>query len=502
MRGGKAVIRENDPVAQDNPQAWIQIAAVSKTQTQNTMLLYPTLFSEKCKKDAQMRADSIGVTKVIAFRGRRQIQAVTSNPRALEGGRPSFVIANETEHWIETNNGWEMDAAIDRNAAKSRGGNARRLSICNAPEPSEESVGLRERFAYLDEAEGVSFKTGVLYDSLEIPEHVSLFPPGVDHLEPHEQEPLVMGWLMAAIKVCRGDSYWLDPERIALEILDRKVPSTSIARRFYFNQTIASDDAWADPYAVDALTDPMAGILRKTDSDQIRCTWDLVHPDDEIVMFFDGSKSDDATVLVGCRLSDGYVFTIGVWQSPAQKRQRQLWLVPRSEVDARVDEAFDRFNIVGFWADPSHTKDDEDGSAYWDGLIDDWHRRYKDRLEKVAWASKEGMNPQSIMWDMTSPARTKAFVEATERTIAEIETKHDDAWDAPFTTDGHPRLREHLKNARRAPGQWGVGIRKEGRESQRKIDLAVGLIGARMLRRVVLNGRVPEETHGGWAHAV
>ncbi|MBQ1164266.1 hypothetical protein KBZ21_40435, partial [Streptomyces sp. A73] len=33
---------------------------------------------------------------------------------------------------------------------------------------------------------------------------------------------------------------------------------------------------------------------------------------DELVLFFDGSKSDDATGLVGCRLSDGLVKTFGV----------------------------------------------------------------------------------------------------------------------------------------------------------------------------------------------
>jgi hypothetical protein len=497
---GTLVVRRGDPVGMDNPNAWIQVAAVTKTQTQNTMNLFPGLFSAECKRAAAMRGDSIGITKVTSFHGRRQIQAVTSNPKALEGGRPSLIIKNETEHWIETNRGWEMDAAIDRNAGKSKGGAARSLSICNAPEPSEESIGLRERNAFLLEMGGSSIKTGVLYDSLEIPEAVDLVPPGIEHLEPENQEPFIIKWIETALRTARGDSFWLDPERITLEILDRKVPSTSVARRFYLNQTIASDDASFDPRAVEAAVDIIAAMARTPSGDQIRAGWEIVHPDDEIVMFFDGSKSDDATAIVGCRISDGYCFTIGIWQPPAQKRRRQIWLAPRGEVDSRVEEAFERFNVIAFWADPSHAKEDEDGASYWDGLIDDWHKRYSEQLKH--WSVKSGHEMHSIRWDMSSPLRTRLIVEATERVTAEIERKNEDGeWDPAFTIDGHPRLKEHLKNCRRAPGKFGVGVRKESRESLKKIDAAVCLIGARMLARVAQLNPVEEESKGGgWAY--
>jgi len=474
--------------------------------TQNTMLLMPGLFSDECKSKAHMRNDSIGVTKVTAFRGRRQIQAVTSNPRALEGGRPSLVIKNETEHWIETNNGWAMDKAIDRNAAKSRKGAARSLAICNAPEPSEESVGLKERNAYLREVEGTAFKTGVLYDSLELAESVTLYPPGIDHLEPEFQEPLVYEWIEYAIKKVRGDSWWLDPERIAADILDTKDSDNgglSEARRFFFNQTIAAEDAWVLPQAVDLAVDPLVGALRTRTADVIRIGWEPVRPDEPIVMFFDGSKSDDATALIGCRLSDGYTFTIGIWQAPPGRRRRgkNSWLAPRGEVDTRVDEAFERFTVVAFWADPSHAKDDEDGAGYWDGLIDEWHRLHKNEL--LHWSTKTGAEQHSILWDMSSPQRTKMFVAAAERTVAEFERRDEHNDIAPtFSIDGNPRLMEHLKNAKMAPSNFGVGLRKEGRESLRKIDAAVCLVGARLLRRIVLNAEPePEEQKGGWAWA-
>ncbi|MBQ1163432.1 terminase, partial [Streptomyces sp. A73] len=46
---------------------------------------------------------------------------------------------------------------------------------------------------------------------------------------------------------------------------------------------------------------------------------------------------------------------------------------------------------------------------------------------------------------------------------------------------------QHIANARRRTNPWGYSIGKEHRESARKVDLAVCAIGARMLRRLVLN---------------
>jgi len=42
-------------------------------------------------------------------------------------------------------------------------------------------------------------------------------------------------------------------------------------------------------------------------------------------------------------------------------------------------------------------------------------------------------------------------------------------------------------NARRYPVQGFVSISKESRESKNKIDLAICMVGARMVRRAVLN---------------
>ena len=62
-----------------------------------------------------------------------------------------------------------------------------------------------------------------------------------------------------------------------------------------------------------------------------------------------------------------------------------------------------------------------------------------------------------------------------------------DVLERQLTHDGSKELRRHVANARRRTNAWGYTIGKEHRESARKIDLAVCAIGARMLRRMVMN---------------
>lgn len=501
---GSPLVQLGDPVARDNPVAWVQVAAVSKTQTRNTMLLFPQMMSERLKKSAGIRKNDVGINIITAYANTRRIEAVTSNPRTLEGGRATFIIKNETHHWLATNNGHQMAEVIDRNAVKSKGGHSRSLSITNAYKPSEDSTAKSEREAWEEQEAGEAFKTGVLYDSLEMPKTVGLRPPRKDD-EPEHEEAVVRAWLRAVLIAVRGDSTWLNIRRISDAILNPKnSPSTS--RRFYLNQVWSDEESWVDARAVEAGIDPMAKSERRLAQadgrDLQRCGW-IVPPGEPVVMFFDGSKNDDSTVLIACRISDGYVFTIGTWNRPMQKERAKTWLVPRNEVDDRVREAFGRFNIVAFFADPSHTVDDSQ-NRYWDSMIDRWHREYQDRLQ--VWSIKTGPQAHSIMWDMTSRERQRLFVAAAEMTATEMEVQDDfEEFHPEFTHDGDPVLMKHLRNARRYPTEHGTSLAKEGRESLKKVDAAVGLVGARMLRRLVLNSGLEEEKPNrkvGWGYSV
>lgn len=461
----------DEPMATDQPNAWVQLPAVSLEQTKNTMRLMPGLISPHAEEHYRVFP---GKTTIYALGDDRLIQAVTSSPTTLEGARASAVFPNETQHWRANNDGHEMAAVLERNAAKSAGGAARRLAITNAYEPSEDSVAQHDREAWEQSAAGQSMTTGLLYDSLEAPPEAPLAIQADEGESEAEHEARVRATVTEVVEAVRGDSVWLDPGRIVKSVLDTRNPA-SRSRRYWYNQITAAEDAWVDPKDIDLTA---AGDL---DGLTISVT-------DELALFFDGSKSDDATGLVGCRMSDGHLVTFGVWQKPAGAAGKG-WTVNRADVDLTVREVLTGHNVVAFWADPSHAKDD-DSTGYWDDTIDGWHRDYSDRLK--LWAVASGADRHSIMWDMTSPDRVRQFTLAAERFTSELEDSArlvlaGERERRTLTHDGHPALVQHMRNARRWPNRFGVSLAKEHRESMRKVDLAVCAVGARMVRRQVLN---------------
>lgn len=443
------------PVATDVPEAWIQLAAVSLEQTKNTTRLFPALLPQATKDEYGIRP---GKELLYGLGDERLIQAVTSSPATLEGARTTLTIRNETQHWLASNDGHEMAAVIDRNSAKSPDGAARVVSITNAPEPSQDSQAMRDREAWELAEGGGSLMTGLMYDSLEAP----------------PEAPLTAEAAPDVLRAVRGDSLWLDIGRIVQSILDTRNPP-SRSRRFWYNQVVAAEDAWVDPQRFDSLA--AASIV--------------VAKVEEVVAFFDGSKSQDTTGLVACRMSDGHGITVGMWQRPPGERGVG-WTAPRAVIDEAVDAMFDRYQVVAFWGDPSHAEDDETGERYWDDIIDGWHHRYGDRLR--LWAQK---GKHSAMWDMASPARAAEFTAAAERTVADVDRAAAEVMaglDPSLTWDGDHRLRRHVHNAREYPTKWGTSLGKANRSSSQKVDLAVCWVGARMLRRNVQLMPEPKRT--------
>lgn len=485
-----------DPVGKRNESAWVQIAAVSLSQTKNTMRIFQGIFTKAC----QVRHGiDLGKEVIYAYSGAVLIEAVTSSPESMEGNRPSFVILNETHHWREGNRGHDMNAVIKRNIRKHKRGGARTLAITNAYDPQNDSVAQRRREKWEEQEAGLAIKTGVMYDSLEAAHDalISLERPR----DPETGEPIeteieyeerVRAYVSAVIDGVKGDSWWLETEEIVAGVLDGETTYQE-ARRFYYNKAESADDAWLDPDAVRMAVDRLAIEARETSPDDaLRAGW-LVAPGADVVLFADLSKSRDMSGIIGCEVSTGNIFTVGYWGAPAG--HRKAWRAPRGDVLARIKEAFSRFNVVAFFADPSHALADEDdeGIGYWDGVLDAVHREYKDRL--LLWAQKTGDNQHSVIWDMSSPSHQRTFVTAAETFEEEISRRNDiEHYDPEFLTDGHPELVKHLQNAKayEHPKGYGTSLWKGAARSNRKIDLAVCAVGARMVRRMYLN-RDPED---------
>ncbi|MDH6462066.1 hypothetical protein M2302_002241 [Micromonospora sp. A200] len=400
-----------EPVGIAHPQAWVQVAAVSRDQTRNTMTLFPSLMSDHFITTYKIKA---GAELIRANGGRQRLEAVTSSYRALEGGRSTFVVLNETHHWIKGNNGDKMYETIDGNATKK---DSRYLAITNAYLPGEDSVAERMREAYNKIVEGRAVDVGFLYDSVEA----------------HPKTPLTAEALRIVLPKIRGDAVWLNVETIIQSVQDLTL-SASRSRRMWLNQIVADEDA---------LYGPEQWVPLEVEGATLQ-------PGDEIVLGFDGGKTDDSTGLVCIRVSDSVAFVLGLWEKPDGPAS-EGWEVDRVAVDSAVHEAFRTFKVKGFYADV----------ALWESYITEWSETYGEGL--AVKASEKSV----IGWDMRQSLQR--VTRAHERLMQTI-------FDGKLRHDGDLSLRRHLLNARRRTNNYGVSFGKESRESPRKVDLYAALM--------------------------
>jgi hypothetical protein len=446
---------DGSPVGREDQAAWVQITAVSKEQTANTMKLFPVMISPEARAHYGIQ---IGRENVWGLGDTRQIQATSSNYLALEGNRVSQAIRNEPQNWNDSNQGHDTASTIDGNATKIPEGLGRILDIENAFRPGEDSVAERVREAWeqtqaTEDRGARAVEFGMLYDSLEAP----------------SDAPLTLEAAPEVLETVRGDSKWLDSPSIVQSIANG-VNTPSESRRKWYNQITASADAWVSPQEFDP------GFRDEQPA-----------PGTAIVMFGDGSKSDDHTAVVGVRISDGLTFPVGIWVPEKVREGKREILLPidRAKVDHEVRAALDTFDVYGFWWDPSDARDEETGERYWEPYCDAWARDYAMKLRRLP-AVKTGMHQHLVTWDMRNPQHLKAFTEACERTCSDI-TDQLLMHNCPQPRGGDKgrglgvRMRQHVLNARRRPNKFGVSIGKEHRESRKKIDAAVCMVGARMM---------------------
>jgi hypothetical protein len=106
------------------------------------------------------------------------------------------------------------------------------------------------------------------------------------------------------------------------------------SKRKYLNWPTAAEDAWVAP--------------EEWNRDARRPRRRRDHGAD-IVMFFDGSKSRDATALIGCDVDSGHVFTLGVWEPDPNDDEDT---VDAADVDRVVQQRVrDATDVLAFFGD-------------------------------------------------------------------------------------------------------------------------------------------------------
>jgi len=402
----------------------VQIVAVSEDQTANTW--------EPCLDMARRGpvADNYDIDPMETFIAvpRGIIEPVTSSGTSREGFRPVFSALDQTESWTPSNGGTKLASTIRRNLGKVNGCS---VETPNAFEPGMNSVAEKSFAAYGLQQEGrTRLDKGLLFDHREAPA---------------ETDPADEDSLRAGLAYAYGDSAdvhggWVNLDRLVAEYWDPDTDPQE-ARRYYLNQITHASDAF--------LSQPeWAGCA---DASKVVADRDVV------TLGFDGSRGrakgkPDATALIGCRVEDGHLFEIGVWEAPDGPGQEK-WTPPLPEIEAAVADAFRRYKVVGFYADPSRD---------WRSHINAWEAKYGGKVKVKVTAA------HPFEWWMTGGRSG-----LNQRAIEDFEGA---VRNGDLTHDGSFKLTQHMLNARRRIRHAKLALGKEHDYSPAKVDAAVAAV--------------------------
>lgn len=378
----------------------IQVAAVSLDQTDNTWRsLQPMIELSHLHADIP----DTGLTR-INLPNRGIIEPVTSSARSRLGQRITFAIQGEAHDWNEKNGGRKLADTQRRNLAGMGG---RFIEIGNAWDPNEQSVAQQTY-----ERESGVYK---------------MFFHGGDGSIRNKRERM---------KVLRGlyqDSWWVDPDRISLEIetlLDRG--EVAQAERFFMNRIVPGED-------------------RAFNSKRWR---ELARPDKKpppestlIVVGVDGARYEDALAIVATEVETGFQWIAGMWEKPPSATDD--YEHPLEEVDQTVIDLFGHYTVWRLYVDPGSQ------TANISILMEKWQGRWTDK--KV------------VEWLMSRPRIAATMIQRYAGAIEIGDVSHD----------GDERFARHIENARRKgiqayddDGRRLWTISKEAPLSPKKIDAA------------------------------
>lgn len=327
-----------EPMGRRMVSPFIRVLATEELQAGN---IYDVVFHNLSQGPLTLPGDAAGITRIDLPTG-GEIRPSTAANASKDGGRETFTAFDEL-HLYTSAELRAMYATVRRNLAKRRAAEPWSLETSTMYVPgsgsvAEESHKLARRIAL-----GEIRRPRFLFDHRQGPDDVDL----ADEAE-----------LRAALAEAYGSfAEVMDLQRLIDEIWDpRNDPADS--RRFFLNQATSALDAWVTHYEWHRCARP----------------GERVDLSDELVLGFDGSRRrrhavTDATAIVAVRVSDGHTFPIGVWEEPPAPVPDD-WEIPAAEVDARMRETLETFNVVAVFADPTR----------WETYVAGWERDYGTRM--------------------------------------------------------------------------------------------------------------------------
>jgi hypothetical protein len=398
--------RPGEPMGMAWPTPLIQLLATSEDQVDNVYRpLQAMARGPRLKNRMLVREGFIRLRDDDGDPDQNRIDVVTSSALSRLGNPITFAMQDETQLYTTTNKLVSV-ARTQRRGAAAMGG--RTVETTNCFDPAQDSTAQQTYESTKKD----------IFKFYEPP------PPDLKYTVRAERRRIHSFNYKGSP---HADLHGINAE--AEELLER---DPGEAERFYGNRIVYGAGSWMDGEKWEARSwqkvNPGA-LLR------------VVPDGTPIVLGMDGSDTDDWTGI-RAQTADGFQFTPTYGDSrptywnPAEHRGQ----VPRLEVDAAVEEIFERFVVVRMYADPPD----------WKTEIDGWSAKYG---EKVV-----------MRWETYRITQAHA---ALVRLHADVHKA-----DSAFVHDGCKATFTHVKNARKL-----VRPNKKyiiGKPSQtQKIDLAM-----------------------------
>jgi hypothetical protein len=424
---------EGDPIGRHVTSPFLRCLATEEGQVGN---VYDSIYfnlTEGPLAAEMTRATDAGLTRVFLPRT-GEIRPSTSSSASKDGGLETWVDFDET-HLYTTPELRRTYAVVKRNLRKRKKiAETWYLETTTMYAPGEDSV-----------AES-TYKIGELIQEGKLKRDRLLLDHRWGEIDPDDlgdEEKL-----RKALTDAYGEALlWNDLDGLVNEVYD---PESDISDsiRYFLNDRYSPGSSWLNESDIRGVTDEEKRVL----------------PGEAITLGLDGSRGrargkPDATALIGCRVSDGHLFELGVWEAPDIQSQWKDWEPSIVEVEAALLRAFNTYDVVGFYADPA--KD-------WRSHVNAWEAKWGPRCRLKAGAN------HPFEWWMTG-GRASLVERAVEQLEGAIR-KRD------ITISGEFRLVQHLRNARRRITNGKLALGKENDYSPHKIDAAVAAVLAYQAR--------------------
>jgi phage terminase large subunit-like protein len=404
--------RNGEPIG--GPVTDPYIPMIAYTEEQSDELAYGAL-KAILEESPMIREDfDIGLERIMRKRGDGKAVSLSGSPNARDGARTTFQIADET-HWWTLDKLKRAHQTMLANLPKRRLADAWALEVTTAYEPGAGSVAESTMERARAIAEGRVKDDGRFF----------FFHRQASDKHDLETEE---GARAAVIEASGSAAEWRDIESI-VELWRDPTTDRKYWERVWCNRPVQTSRKAFDLDAFKRLARPQKVADGST-----------------IVLGFDGARFRDSTAIVATHVGTGYQWLVRCWEQPYGVSD---WQVPAEEVDACLEEMFERYNVWRMYADP----------PYWESWLATWQGRYGDR--------------RIIEWWTNRRKQMSAALKAYSNAIKEGALSHN----------GDKTLIRHIGNCykhelpqRDEDDQPLWLIRKERHDSPHKIDAAMAAV--------------------------